>query len=246
MSDGKPGNALITGAAGGMGTAIATALVGAGYRVALADRDEARLKALAQKLGPTTFPLTLDITDKAQVEKLRDLIPEAWRPISTLINNAGHDIGGRKRFDEGAMDDWAAIFDTNTIGMMRVTHSILPDMVRRNTGDIVNMSSINALRIIPDMAPYSASKAAVSMLTQTIRGELANTGIRVIEINPGLTKTNIIATRYRGDMAKTKEYFDQFEMALEPEDIARSILFALSQPRTVQIAQMVILPLNRY
>ena len=71
------------------------------------------------------------------------------------------------------MDDWAAIFETNTIGMMRVTHSILPDMVRRNTGDIVNMSSINALRIVPDMAPYSASKAAVSMLTQTIRGELA-------------------------------------------------------------------------
>lgn len=246
MSNEKPGNALITGAAGGIGTAIATALVGAGYRVVLADRDEARLKALAEKLGPTTFPLTLDISDKAQVEKLPDLIPEAWRPISTLINNAGHDIGGRTRFDEGAMDDWAAIFETNTIGMMRVTHSILPDMVRRNTGDIVNMSSINALRIVPDMAPYSASKAAVSMLTQTIRGELANTGIRVVEINPGLTKTNIIATRYRGDMTKAKEYFDQFEMALEPEDIARSILFALRQPRTVQIAQMVILPLNRY
>jgi 3-hydroxy acid dehydrogenase/malonic semialdehyde reductase len=246
MSDKGPGNALITGAAGGMGTAIAAALVDAGYRVVLADRDDARLKALAQKLGPATFPLTLDITDTAQVEKLPDLIPEAWRPISTLINNAGHDIGGRTRFDQGAMADWAAIFETNTIGMMRVTHSILPDMVRRNTGDIVNMSSINALRIIPDMAPYSASKAAVSMLTQTIRGELANTGIRVIEINPGLTRTNIIATRYRGDMAKTKDYFDQFEMALEPEDIARSILFALSQPRTVQIAQMVILPVNRY
>lgn len=246
MSDKNPGNALITGAAGGMGTAIAAALVEAGYRVVLTDRDEARLKALAQKLGPATFPLTLDITDAAQVEKLPDLIPDAWRPISTLINNAGHDIGGRTRFDQGSMADWAAIFETNTVGMMRVTHAIMPDMVRRNTGDIVNMSSINALRIIPDMAPYSASKAAVSMLTQTIRGELANTGIRVIEINPGLTRTNIIATRYRGDMAKTKEYFDQFEMALEPEDIARSILFALSQPRTVQIAQMVILPVNRY
>lgn len=246
MSEGKPGNAFITGAAGGMGTAIATALIDAGYRVVLADRDQAKLAALAQKLGPATFPLTLDITDKARVEMLPELIPEAWRPISTLVNNAGHDIGGRKRFDEGAMDDWAAIFDTNIIGMMRVTHSLMPDMVRRDTGDIVVMSSINAMRIIPDMAPYSASKAAVSMLTQTIRGELANTGIRVIEINPGLTKTNIIATRYRGDPVKTKEYFDQFEMALEPEDIARSILFALSQPRTVQIAQMVILPLNRY
>jgi 3-hydroxy acid dehydrogenase/malonic semialdehyde reductase len=246
MSNGKPGNALITGAAGGMGTAIAKTLVDAGYRVVLADRDEARLKALADKLGPATFPLALDITDKARVAALPNLIPEAWRPIDTLINNAGHDIGGRTPFHEGSMDDWAAIFDTNTIGMMRVTHAILPDMVRRNTGDIVNMSSINALRIIPDMAPYSASKAAVSMLTQTIRGEVAKTGIRVIEINPGLTRTNIISTRYRGDEKKTKDYFDQFEMAMEPEDIARSILFALSQPRSVQIAQMVILPVNRF
>jgi 3-hydroxy acid dehydrogenase/malonic semialdehyde reductase len=180
-----------------------------------------------------------------RVEKLLDLIPEDFRPIDTLINNAGHDIGGRKRFDVGAADDWAGIVETNLIGLMRVTRSILPDMVRRNTGDIVNMSSINALRIIPEMAPYSASKAGVHMLTETIRGELAETGIRVLEINPGLTKTNIIITRYRGDRAKEKEYFDQFEMALEPEDIARSIMFALNQPRSVQIAQIVILPLNR-
>jgi 3-hydroxy acid dehydrogenase/malonic semialdehyde reductase len=246
MSEDKSGNALITGAAGGMGIAIATALVAARYRVVLADRDEDRLKTLAQKLGPTAFPLVLDITDEQRVARLPDLIPEEWRPIDTLINNAGHDIGGRTRFDEGAIEDWANILETNIIGLMRVTHAMLPDMIRRDTGDIVNMSSINALRIIPDMAPYSASKAAVSMLTQTIRGELAGTGIRVIEINPGLTKTNIIATRYRGDQKKTKEYFDQFGMALEPEDIARSIMFALGQPRTVQIAQMVILPLNRF
>lgn len=245
MSKDKPGNALITGAAGGMGTAIATAMVAGGYRVVLADRDEAKLKTLAQKLGRAAFPLPLDITDKVRVEKLLDLIPEDFRPIDTLINNAGHDIGGRKRFDVGAADDWAGIVETNLIGLMRVTRSILPDMVRRNTGDIVNMSSINALRIIPEMAPYSASKAGVHMLTETIRGELAETGIRVLEINPGLTKTNIIITRYRGDRAKEKEYFDQFEMALEPEDIARSIMFALNQPRSVQIAQIVILPLNR-
>lgn len=246
MGDGSRGNALITGAAGGMGTAIATALIEAGYKVILADRDETKLQALAQKLGPGTYPLTLDITDKDRAAHLLDLIPEAFLPIDTLINNAGHDIGGRKRFDEGAIEDWANIMDTNVVGMMRVTHTILPGMISRNTGDIVNMSSINALRIIPDMAPYSASKAAISMLTQTIRGEVAKTGIRVIEINPGLTRTNIISTRYRGDEKLTKDYFDQFEMAMEPEDIARSVLFALSQPRSVQIAQMVILPLNRY
>jgi 3-hydroxy acid dehydrogenase/malonic semialdehyde reductase len=96
------------------------------------------------------------------------------------------------------------------------------------------------------MAPYNASKAGIHMLTDVIRAELAETGIRVTEIMPGLTRTGIILTRYRGDRAQEKDYFDQFKMALEPEDIARSILFALSQPRHVQVAQMVVLPVNRW
>ena len=242
----KTGGALITGAAGGMGTAIAKALVAQGRKVVLADRDAKGLSALAAKLGPQAFALKLDITDGPAVSRLLDAIPPAFRPIDVLINNAGHDIGGRKRFDVGSADDWAAIIETNLVGLMRVTRAVLPDMVQRDTGDIVNMSSINALRIVPDMAPYSASKAGVHMLTETIRGELAETGIRVTEINPGLTRTNIILTRYRGDRAQEKAYFDQFKMAMDPEDIARSIVFALNQPRHVQMAQMVILPVNRY
>jgi 3-hydroxy acid dehydrogenase/malonic semialdehyde reductase len=242
----KKGNALVTGAAGGMGRAIAKALVAEGHKVVLADRDAKSLEAFAKELGSNTFALTLDITDGPAVAKLLDAIPAAFRPIDILINNAGHDIGGRKRFDVGSADDWAAIVETNLIGLMRVTRAVLPDMVKRDTGDIVNMSSINALRIVPDMAPYSASKAGVHMLTETIRGELAETGIRVTELNPGLTRTNIILTRYRGDRAQEKAYFDQFKMAMDPEDIARSIMFALNQPRHVQVAQMVILPVNRY
>ena len=146
----------------------------------------------------------------------------------------------------GSADDWAAIVETNLIGLMRITRAFLPDMVRRNTGDIVNMGSIAALRIVPDMAPYNASKAGIHMLTDVIRGELAETGIRVTEIMPGLTRTGIILTRYRGDRAQEKDYFDQFKMALNPEDIARSILFVLSQPRHVQVAEMVALPVNRW
>jgi 3-hydroxy acid dehydrogenase/malonic semialdehyde reductase len=240
------GNAFLTGAVGGMGTAIARALAQAGYRVILADRDEAKLAALASDLGPNATALPLDITDGSRVDRIPELVPEAFRPIDVLINNAGHDIGGRKRFDVGAADDWAAIVETNLIGLMRVTRAILPDMVRRNIGDIVNMGSISALRLVPDMAPYSASKAGVHMLTDIIRGELAETGIRVLEMMPGLTRTGIILSRYRGDRAQEQAYFDQFKMALQPEDIARSILFALEQPRHVQIAQMVVLPVNRW
>jgi len=163
-----------------------------------------------------------------------------------LVNNAGHDIGGRTRFDVGSADDWADIIHTNLIGLMRVTRSVLPGMVERKRGDIVNMGSISALRMVPDMAPYSASKAGVHMLSDIIRGELAQTPIRVTEILPGLTRTGIVRTRYRGDVAQEKAYFDQFEMALDPKDVARTVIFALSQPPEVQIAQIVVLPVNRW
>jgi NADP-dependent 3-hydroxy acid dehydrogenase YdfG len=246
MSVEQKGCALLTGAAGGMGTAIATALVAAGHPVVLVDRDTARLDALAKSLAGKTTTLVLDITDGPKVAALPSMIPDAFKPIDILINNAGHDIGGRKRFDIGSADDWAAIVDTNLNGLMRVTRAILPDMVARNTGDVVNMGSIAALRIVADMAPYNASKAGIHMLTDIIRAELAHTGIRITEIMPGLTRTGIILTRYRGDRDQEKAYFDQFEMALDPEDIARSIMFALEQPRHVQVAQMVVLPVNRW
>jgi len=239
-------NAVVTGAAGGMGRAITEALLQSGRRVVLVDRDPESLRQFAAKMGDSTFPIQLDITDAKSVDRLPDLIPNAFKPIDILINNAGHDIGGRTRFDIGPADDWSSIIQTNLIGLMRVTRSILPDMVRRNSGHIVNISSINAVRIIPDMTAYSTSKAGVHMFTETLRGELAETAIRVTEMQPGLTRTGIILTRYRGDRKKEKDYFGQFKLALDPADIARSILFALDQPPHVQIAEMMILPVNRY
>jgi 3-hydroxy acid dehydrogenase / malonic semialdehyde reductase len=238
--------ALVTGAAGGMGRAITRALIESGRRVVLVDRDAGSLRALAAEMGDNTCAVELDVTDTKNVDRLLDLVPDAFKPIDILINNAGHDIGGRTRFDIGSPDDWSNIIATNLIGLMRVTRSLLPDMIRRNVGHIVNISSINAVRIVPDMAAYSTSKAGVHMFTETIRGELAETAIRVTEIQPGLTRTNIIATRYRGDKHKEKEYFDQFKIALDPADVARSIVFAVDQPPHVQIAEMMILPVNRY
>ena len=239
-------NAVVTGAAGGMGRAITEALLESGRRVVLVDRDPESLRQFAAKMGDSTFPIQLDVTDAKSVDRLPDLIPNAFKPVDILINTAGHDIGGRTRFDVGPADDWSGIIQTNLIGLMRVTRSILPDMVKRNSGHIVNISSINAVRIIPDMAAYSTSKAGVHMFTETLRGELAETAIRVTEMQPGLTRTGIVLTRYRGDRKKEKDYFGQFKLALDPADVARSILFALDQPPHVQIAEMMILPVNRY
>lgn len=244
-SDGRT-NALITGAAGGIGSAIASALVAGGRRVVLADIDLDAATALAGTLGKAAFPLHLDVTDSAAVARLPEVIPDAFRPIDVLVNNAGHDIGGRTRFDLGTADDWTNIIDTNLAGMMRVTRAVLPEMVARNRGDIVNMSSISAIRLVPDMAAYTASKAGVRAFTDILRADLAETAIRVTEILPGLTRTNIILKRHRGDQKLADEYFRQYKIALEPADVARAVMFALDQPPHVQMAQMFILPVNRW
>ena len=149
--------ALVTGAAGGMGRAICKALIDAGHSVVLADRDKASVEAFAKELGPKAFALTLDIADAAATASLLDAIPAAFKPIDILVNNAGHDIGGRTPFAKGSADDWAAIVETNLIGLMRVT----PPSCRHGGAQqrrYRQYEPINALRLIPDMAPYSASK----------------------------------------------------------------------------------------
>jgi 3-hydroxy acid dehydrogenase/malonic semialdehyde reductase len=246
MTPHRCGNALVTGAAGGIGSAIATSLVATGRRVVLADLDGAAAARLAEQLGPAAWPLRLDVTDDDAVDRLPEAIPEGFGPIDILINNAGHDIGGRTRFDLGPADDWSSIIDTNLTGLMRVTRSLLPGMVERNAGDIVNMSSISAIRLVPDMAAYTASKAGIRAFTDILRADLAETALRVTEILPGLTRTGIILKRHRGDRKLEQEYFERFKIALEPADIARAVLFALDQPPHMQIAQMFILPVNRW
>jgi 3-hydroxy acid dehydrogenase / malonic semialdehyde reductase len=238
--------ALVTGAGSGIGKAIASALVERGASVTLADLDGEAAQRLAEALGPRAFPLQLDVTDHARVDRLLDLIPASFRPIDILINNAGHDIGGRISFARGPADDWTNILEVNLLGMVRVTRAVTPDMIERNAGDIVNMSSISALRIVPETVAYTTSKAGVRAFSDGLRADLAETAVRVTEILPGLTRTNIILKRHRGDRSLEQAYFDQARMALEPEDVARSVLFALEQPAHMQMAQMFILPVNRW
>ncbi len=239
-------NALVTGAASGIGKAVACALVERGARVVLADINGATARELARALGSRAFPLELDVTDHPAVDRLLEKIPVDLRPVDILINNAGHDIGGRTNFARGPADDWTNILDVNLTGMVRVTRAVVPEMIERNSGDIVNMSSISALRLVPETAAYTTSKAGVRAFSDGLRADLAETAIRVTEVLPGLTRTNIILKRHRGDRTLEKAYFDQARVALEPEDVARSVLFALEQPAHMQIAQIFILPVNRW
>jgi 3-hydroxy acid dehydrogenase/malonic semialdehyde reductase len=240
------GVAVVTGAASGIGAAVARRLVEAHYRVVLIDLDGRLLETVRAELEPHCCALQLDITDKHAIEALPDGIPADFQPIRALVNAAGHDPGGTARFDAGSIDDWASAIETNLIGTMRVTRALLPGMVSRNAGDIVNLGSIAGIRIVPDMAAYNASKAGIHAFSDHLRADLRDTAIRVIEILPGLTKTDLIRKRYRGDEQRTEEYFARFKMALEPDDIARTVLYALDAPAHMVLAQAVVLPANRW
>ena len=174
MTKDKKDTVLLTGAAGGLGRAIARAVVASGRRVVLVDRNADALSEFAAELGAMAHAVRLDITDQAGVDGSLDGLPADFRQVDILVNNAGHDIGGRTRFDQGSADDWTDIISTNLIGTMRMSRAVLPEMVTRNRGHVVNISSINAVRIVPDMAAYSASKAGIRMFTETFRGELAH------------------------------------------------------------------------
>lgn len=236
--------AIVTGAASGIGRAIARALDAAGFRVALVDRDAETLAALAAEV-PDAVALTLDITDAKAVDGLLDALPDGFGSIHTLVNAAGHDPGGTTRFEHGDPDDWSSAIETNLTATMRVTRAVLPGMVERNRGDIVTIGSIAALRMVPDMAAYTASKAGLHAFTDVLRAELVGSAVRVVEIMPGLTQTDLIRKRYRGDEARAAAYYERFGLALEPEDVARTVMFALDAPPHVTLAQIVVLPTNR-
>jgi len=239
--------ALVTGASSGIGRAIAKALLDDECRVILAGRnDEALREVAATDHAANVHVLPLDVTNFSAVDTFLDYLPAAFHEVDLLVNNAGHDIGGRTRFDQGSADDWTNVIETNVSGLVRMTRAVVPGMIARERGDIVNIGSVNALRVIPEMAAYSATKAAVHAFSDGLRADLASTPIRVIEILPGLTRTDIVVRRFRGDEARAKAYYESFGMALQPDDIAAGVLFAINQPAHVTVAQIVIMPSNRY
>ena len=239
--------ALVTGASSGIGRAVAKALLNDGCRVILAGRKESALREVAATShAENAHVLPLDVTDFSAVDTFLDSLPVAFREIDLLVNNAGHDVGGQTRFDQGSADDWTNVIETNVSGLIRVTRAVLPGMIARGRGDVVNIGSVNSLRVRPNMAAYSASKAAVHGFSDGLRADLADTPIRVIEILPGLTRTDIVLRRFRGDRERAEAYYESFGMAVQPEDIAAGVIYAIHQPPHVTVAEIAIMPTNRY
>ena len=232
--------ALVTGASSGIGGALVEQLVERGARVIAAARRGERLAALAKRLGAKCLPLELDVTDPG-VAGLVERLPAEWRAIDILVNNAGHDIGGKVASEKGAVEDWASIIATNVAGLVRVSHAVIPGMLERGSGQVVNIGSTSGVNPVPTDAVYAATKFAVNGLPKTLRLEYLGK-IRVSQILPGLVRTEFDEVRKRGDQASAAGFYDGASGYLLPEDAARSIVFALSQPAHVNVAELLILP----
>lgn len=232
--------ALITGAGSGIGRAAALALGAAGARVVACGRRSEPLAALADQSPGEVLAHVLDVTDNAGVDALPDCLADGWREIDILINNAGHEVGGRRRFDEGSADEWAAILETNLLGMFRVTRAVIPGMVARGRGHVVNIGSTSGQIANATRAAYAASKHAVHGFSKSLRLDYAGSGIRVSEIMPGIVRTDFAEAR-AGDAEKAEAFYRSFDDCMEAEDIAQAIIYALSQPDRVNVAQIVLM-----
>lgn len=235
--------ALISGASGGIGEAICRALVAAHYRVIATARNEPRLARLADELGERIHPLALDVSDAGAVAAVIESLPQELREIEVVINNAGHDSGGRRPFDAGSADEWCDIVETNVLGTIRLTRAVIEGMLTRGHGHVVNMGSIAGLKPYATGSAYVTSKYAVHGFSDSLRLDYAGRGIRITEIMPGLVRTGFAEQRL-GDRVQAQEFYDSFETCLQAEDVADAVLYALKQPRHVEIAQLVVLPVS--
>jgi len=238
----RPGAvALVTGASDGIGRAVAERLLDRRLSVICTARRRGRLEELyTGRAGAHVLPL--DVTDGPAVAGLIETLPAELRAIDVLVANAGSDVGGRRPFHEGDMADWAATVDTNVTGLMRVCHAVIPGMLARRRGHVVTLGSIAGLRSIPGIAVYGATKFSVRAFTEALRQDYDTEPIRITEILPGLVRTGFAAARFRGDVAQAEAFYDSFPAALEAEDIAAAVLFALAQPQRVNVAQIVVTP----
>ena len=232
--------ALITGATSGIGWATAERLAEAGVQLILCGRRTEKLEALAKAVGGNPQLLTFDVRDKEAVFKAVDSLPNAWKPIDLLVNNAGN-AHGLDPVQTASLEDWEAMIDGNVKGLMYVTKAVLPHMIAAKKGQIINLGSIAGKEVYPNGSVYCSSKAAVDFFTRGLRIDLNPLGIRVGAIHPGLVETEFSEVRFKGDQTRAKNVYEGIE-ALTAEEVADAIFYMAQVPEKVTIADLVILP----
>ncbi|MCH7401453.1 SDR family NAD(P)-dependent oxidoreductase [Belliella kenyensis] len=234
--------ALITGATSGIGRATAIALANIGYDIIATGRRSELLESLGEELSQIVRfkSLCFDVKDKDEVKRQLSSLPEEWNQIDVLVNNAGN-AHGLDPIQNGSLSDWEAMIDINVKGLLYVSHEVIPSMVARNSGMIVNIGSIAAKEVYPNGNVYCGSKHAVDAITQGMRMDLNQHGIRVVGIHPGLVATEFSLVRFKGDEHRSNAVYQGYEPLLA-SDIADTIAFAVSRPEHVVLADIVILP----
>ena len=233
--------ALITGASAGFGAAIARKLAQEGHKVIVTARRKERLLVLQQEIGENCLPLAFDITDeKATLQAIAEL-PEAWKAIDILVNNAGLALGIGAAQDS-SLEDWKQMIATNITGLVTVTHAVLPGMVERNRGLIVNLGSIAGTYPYPGGNVYGGTKAFVKQFSLNLRADLVGTAIRVSNIEPGLCGgTEFSNVRFHGDDAKAAALYANVDY-ITPEDIANTVAWIAQCPPHMKINRIEIMP----
>ena len=239
--------ALITGATAGIGYETALLLAQNGYNLILTGRRKERLESIKDQLESTSGckirTLNFDIRIKADTEAALNSIPEEWRAIDLLVNNAGL-AAGFAPVNSADFDDWEAMIDTNVKGLLYVTRIVSPWMIERQTGHIINISSIAGKESYPNGSVYCGTKHAVSAISKSMRIELMPFGIKVTTIAPGAVETEFSLVRFRGDQERADQVYKGF-MPLSGKDIAETILFVLSRPAHVNIDDLLIMPVDQ-
>lgn len=234
--------ALITGASSGIGEACARKFAEGGYDLILTARRAeklAELKAELEAEGTKVKTLTFDVRDAEAAETAVDLLEPEWRKINVLINNAGLALGLDKEY-EGDPDDWNTMIDTNIKGLLTMTRLIVPGMVERNEGHVINIGSVAGDAAYAKGNVYCATKAAVKTITDGLRIDLAETAVRVTNLKPGLVETNFSNVRFHGDNQRADNVYKGIT-PLTGADIADVAFYAASAPKHVQIAEVLIL-----
>ena len=234
---------LITGATSGIGRATAIRFANEGARLILCGRRKEKLDVLVRELGENHMSIIFDVRDKKAVFKAIESLPKVYKKIDVLINNAGN-AHGMDSAQTANLDDWDAMIDSNVKGLMYVTKAVLPFMVEKQKGQIINLGSIAAKEVYPDGSVYCSSKAAVDSFTIGLRVDLNPLGIRVGAIHPGLVETEFSYVRFKGDQKRSKKVYEGMN-ALNADDIADAILYMTQVPEKVNIADMVILPTSQ-
>ncbi len=231
--------AIVTGATSGIGEACARGLHGTGYRVIITGRNASRLDALKEELGEDVLPLVFDVRDREAAEAAIASLPEEWKDIEVLVNNAGLALGLEKEY-EGDYRDWDTMIDTNIKGLLYMTRAIVPGMVERGKGHVVNIGSVAGDAAYANGNVYCGTKAAVKAITDGLRIDLAETPIRVTLLKPGLVETRFSEVRFHGDTDRAANVYKGI-VPLTGDDIADAALYAVQAPAHVQIAEMLIL-----